>query len=721
MKENSKKGIVPKINLSGPKKAAVLSAKVIFQTGMLLLFSLPVYSQEVQTTGEINEESAALEVQINEEGPELSSPAALPEKAEEAGPPEAEVAVFPPEKKEAREVSISGRLDKVVTLNVKDADIRKLLSGLAKVHGFSITIAPEVTGLVTVDFKDVKLLNAIDIILKDQGYGRQISGNILRVTTLEKLKMEEDAAVILEEAKAKAKQAEAAQRKAAEQAEPLTIRVFKLKFVDAGNVLNALFGEPKKGETVVKGQGMLSVRGTAAVLTTRQFKGFAFEIKETKAGATTAADEVEFERSKVLIVQDTPSSLVRIAEVIEEIDKEPFQILIDAKVVEIPIDQESRLGINWTDALNQWKITAGADAVFGKSYSRQRTQVDGQSRMWGSEYQWTREGVSDSARERSSSYQRDGGLSQSESYAQSSKYSLGDTETSGNYDDYVNSIADTLTKLTTTSEVYSAVLSASDFTLMLSAMKTDSSIVWLSNPRIIVQENYAAKIFVGERYPILKTEVGSSGGGAVGGTSVEEWREIGITLKVIPQVRETGTGGKGINMIIHPAVSKQSGFAYSVDNQGNQVYSSYPIIDIREADTNVTISDGDTIVIGGLIDSITTDEEDKVPLLGDIPILGYLFKEKYTALKKTNLLIFITAKIVEDLELSAYEKMMLEKAPPDALEDVRYVEDEDLRPYLYKSAKDPEVVEEEKTEEEEEEEESQSRKVTKAMKRDRNR
>jgi len=75
--------------------------------------------------------------------------------------------------------------------------------------------------------------------------------------------------------------------------------------------------------------------------------------------------------------------------------------------------------------------------------------------------------------------------------------------------------------------------------------------------------------------------------------------------------------------------------------------------------------------------------------LGDIPILGYLFKEKHSAVHKKNLLLFLTAKVSDQQNLSAYEKMMLEKASPDALQDVRYTEDEDVRPFLYKSAKEP--------------------------------
>jgi general secretion pathway protein D len=291
-----------------------------------------------------------------------------------------------------------------------------------------------------------------------------------------------------------------------------------------------------------------------------------------------------------------------------------------------------------------------------------------------------------------------------------SKYSTLDESKTTNLTSYLANVSDTLTKLSTASQAYSAILSAADFNLMLSAMKTDSDIVVLSNPRVIVQENYAAEINIGKKWPILEST--SSDQGGYGGFSIDYWQDIGILLKVIPQVRDSGRGGKDINMIVHPAVSTQSGV---VQAGAGEYVTEYPIISLREADTNVTVSDGDTLVIGGLISSLTQDEESKIPLLGDIPILGYLFKEKHKVRKKTNLLIFITARIVSsEAPLSTYEKMILEKAPPDALEDVRYTKDPDLRPYLYKK---PGTKESSLTPRES----NPGRKVTKAMKRSKNR
>ena len=612
-------------------------------------------------------------------------------------------------------ISLKQQLEQRIPLHSKDGDIRKVLRSLARTYSFNMIIAPEVHGKVTVDLNNVKIIDALKTILVDQGLGYRINGNILRVTSLEKIQAEEEKETqMVQQAAIKAKKA-ADLRKDQEAAEPLVVKIFKLKYIDANDAKEAI-------------KPMISPnRGKVMVLQTQQYTGFEFEATEEFGVKNSNKAATEFVRSRTLIVQDIQTVLDRIDTVISKIDQRPPQIMIDAKVLEVPVDQEFRLGVNWTQALNQWKVGAkDIKASFDRKFTSEKVSKDENSRRWGEDNtnyneNFNKRDINDGTSNGSLSYagssfpgsddsnvisipglidwgmiDRPGGPYQENTSWQAvvstdlAKRGYNATDSRNIFDNYLNVISDTLTNLTTSGQAYSAILGAADFQLMLSAMKTDSNIVILSNPRIIVHENYAAKIFVGQRYPILKTEVGSEGGGSVGGTSVDEWKEIGITLKVIPQVRASEEGeADRINMIVHPAVSKQSGFAFSVDNSGNQVYSSYPIIDIREADTNVTIHNGDTIVIGGLISSYTVDEEDKIPLLGDIPILGYLFKEKHTVLKKTNLLIFITARIVtEDTGLSSYEKIMLEKSPADALEDIRYIENEDLRPNLYKSKKD---------------------------------
>ncbi|MGB5517549.1 MAG: type IV pilus secretin PilQ, partial [Gammaproteobacteria bacterium] len=79
-----------------------------------------------------------------------------------------------------------------------------------------------------------------------------------------------------------------------------------------------------------------------------------------------------------------------------------------------------------------------------------------------------------------------------------------------------------------------------------------------------------------------------------------------------------------------------------------EVFAGIPSIDTREVDTQVLVNNGDTIVLGGIYEQVTRDEVDKVPLLGDIPVLGYLFKHTLESDEKAELLIFVTPKILKD-------------------------------------------------------------------------
>ncbi len=662
----------------------------------------------------------SLEEEITSPGETVISPAEGEPSALPSGPESVdlivETTVVPADEPvapaaESPPATLKQNLERRVSLKYVDADIRVVLRSLARAYSFNITLAPEVQGQVTLDFTNVRIIDALETILVDQGLGYRVTGDIIRVTTQEKIQQETAIDAAREAAAAEKAKAEAEKRSAEEEAEPLVVEIFKLKFIDANDAKEAI--EP-----------MLSAgRGKAMVLQTKQYRGFQFEATEIFAAAAEK-ESTEFVRSRTLIVQDTQTVLDRVDSVISTIDHKPPQILIDAKILEVPISQESRLGINWTQALNGWTVGAkDLAATFDRHFGSDQRSLTGDSRDWGTRDLQQRD-IYD-RRERLDgqnvgdlNYQGSafpgraentlalpslldwdvsettGGPYQESLAWRSNVQSVlrtrgyDNTQSQQIFDNYVNNVADTLTKMATAGQTYSAVLNAADFNLMLSAMRTDSNVVVLSNPRIIVHENYAAQIFVGQRYPILETSFTGDGLAPVGGSSVSEWREIGITLKVIPQIRSLVSGGESINMIIHPAVSK---LAPKIVWPMGAFGELYPVIDIREADTNVTISDGDTIVIGGLISSRTMDKVSKIPLLGDIPILGYLFKEEHSSVEKINLLIFITARIVtEETEFSAYEKLMLEKMPPEALGDIRYVDDSEIRPYLYRGPVNPE-------------------------------
>lgn len=166
---------------------------------------------------------------------------------------------------------------------------------------------------------------------------------------------------------------------------------------------------------------------------------------------------------------------------------------------------------------------------------------------------------------------------------------------------------------------------------VLQAVSTNTNSNILSAPSITTLDNQEANFLVGQDVPTIT--------GSTAGSNNEnpfqtvDRREIGIRLRVTPQINE----GDSVQMIIEQEVSSLAG-ATSVDITINK----------RELSTTVLARDGETIVLGGLIDEDVQESLSKVPILGDIPILGHLFKSTSVTTRKRNLMIFIRPTIVRD-------------------------------------------------------------------------
>ena len=186
-------------------------------------------------------------------------------------------------------------------------------------------------------------------------------------------------------------------------------------------------------------------------------------------------------------------------------------------------------------------------------------------------------------------------------------------------------------------------ISFSELSAQLQVLETKGTANILSNPRIMVLDNHEAVIIAGERYPIMTTtrEESSTGGSYFTG-ELDHYEPIGVSLRVIPHVIE-----KCINMIIHPEVTS---LGDDVTGGSGEGALTLPRINTREADTNVTVKSGETIVIGGLLQKSKEDNVYKIPFLGDIPLLGYLFKRTEKNPSKLDLLIFITPRILNEEE-----------------------------------------------------------------------
>ncbi|UTZ26519.1 type II secretion system secretin GspD [Vibrio campbellii] len=171
-----------------------------------------------------------------------------------------------------------------------------------------------------------------------------------------------------------------------------------------------------------------------------------------------------------------------------------------------------------------------------------------------------------------------------------------------------------------------------DWTALISAVSSDSNSNILSSPSITVMDNGEASFIVGEEVPVIT-------GSAAGSNNDNPFqtfdrKEVGIKLKVVPQINE----GDSVQLNIEQEVSNVLGANGAVDVRFAK----------RQLNTSVMIQDGQMLVLGGLVDERALESESKVPLLGDIPVIGQLFKSTSTQTEKRNLMVFIKPTIIRD-------------------------------------------------------------------------
>ncbi|REL28468.1 type II secretion system protein GspD [Thalassotalea euphylliae] len=170
-----------------------------------------------------------------------------------------------------------------------------------------------------------------------------------------------------------------------------------------------------------------------------------------------------------------------------------------------------------------------------------------------------------------------------------------------------------------------------DWGAILQAVSADTNSNILATPSITTLDNEEAFFIVGQEVPIITGS--TTGNNNSNPFQTVDRQEVGIKLKVTPQVNE----GSGVQLTIEQEVSSVSG-ATGVDISINK----------REIKTTVMADNGDTVILGGLIDEDVQESEQKVPLLGDIPILGHLFKSTSNSVRKRNLMVFLRPTIIRD-------------------------------------------------------------------------
>ena len=373
----------------------------------------------------------------------------------------------------------------------------------------------------------------------------------------------------------------------AAQQEPLDTVTYVLKYLDAYDVKKLI--EPQ-----------LTPRGRITILEVEPQKGWRARGGYTAGETETVSEKAEREegarpRTRVMVITDTKSNLRNLIESVKKVDIMPRQVLIKAKIMEVNRDTLKDIGFDF--GTGPTGATGDAAAMLPLDASDKR---------------------------------RIGG------------WSLSNEVTPSVFDPKTADIAG-LEPYTTGLALAFRKLTGAQFEAVFHALEEDVNSNILSAPHILTLDGQEAYIMVGRKQPIIKSTVAVNEGVVTVTRTLGYYQKLGIELNVIPHI----SGEDFINMAIYPSVTTSTENVEAISSAGGFPVTDYfPIIQIRETQTQIMMKDGETIVIGGLLKDIHSEGVIKVPILGDIPLLGFLFQRRTTDIYKVDLLIFITANII---------------------------------------------------------------------------
>lgn len=340
------------------------------------------------------------------------------------------------------------------------------------------------------------------------------------------------------------------------------------------------------------------------------------------------------QRTNTVFYRENRSNLEKIALFLESIDRPTQQVMIEARLVEVTANPRQSYGINWGGVFGS---SSGAQTVrFGGSNNSESTFNSGNTlagTSTGAGAASTVNGIP-AGSTGSSGFTSNTGTSGSNSF--SNTLVAGDNlfGTAGNFLRNANS----LSSLGSAVAGQFAILSVPQLSITLRMLNEDADAEFLANPRVVTANNQKAEIKITRLQPVPQLNFNEQTAQAV--FSGFQDKEFGNTLIVTPSINKDDF----ISLQVKPEISNKVGDAVFVF--GGATVTS-PVIDKRTLDSNVLIKSGETLAIGGLLQDEVTKGRTKVPVLGDIPFLGYLFQEKVNQRVKRNLLVFVTPTVIK--------------------------------------------------------------------------
>ena len=305
-------------------------------------------------------------------------------------------------------------------------------------------------------------------------------------------------------------------------------------------------------------------------------------------------------RTNTIFYRDFKSNMANLALFLDSIDRPTQQVMIEARLVEVSANPKQSYGINWAGAL-------------GGASTGQTVKLAGSGA-------WVANGATSFATDPLT------GLT-TKNIASQDGTVLSDFLLAGKGGSFASTVAGQF-----------AILSVPQMSATLRLMNEDSDAEFLANPRIVTANNLKAEIKITTKQPVPKLKFNEQTASSTF-DSFED-KEYGNTLSVTPTINKDNF----VTMFVKPEISNKVRDA--VFTISNTTVTS-PVIDTRSLESNVLIKSGDTLAIGGLLQDESLKQRAKVPVLGDIPVLGYLFQEHVNSRTKRNLLVFITPTIIK--------------------------------------------------------------------------
>jgi type IV pilus assembly protein PilQ len=414
---------------------------------------------------------------------------------------------------------------KRVTFEFKDIDIHNLLRVIAEVSKKNIVVADDVKGTVTIRLRNVPWDQALELILRSKGLGKEELGNIVRVAPLATLEAE---AKLREERK-----------KSLMRQEELVVRLIPVNYATADDMKSRV-------------KEVLSERGTVTVDT----------------------------RTNVLIVRDIASGVNKAQSLVRNLDTQTPQVLIESRIVEASTSFSRQIGVQW-----------GGHAQFAPATGNPTGLV----------FPYT------AAMAGGSTASSNAGTAEVPEFAVNLPAAVG-TGSGG-----------------ALGFIFGSAGGAVALNLRISALENQGTVKTISAPKVTTLDNNTAKISQGVSIPF--SQVSASG---VNTTFVE----ARLSLEVTPHITQDGS----ILMAIKAENNQPDPSSTGANGQ--------PAIQRKEANTQVLVKDGDTTVIGGIYVRRGATQENGVPFLKHIPILGFFFKNHSEVDSRQELLIFITPRII---------------------------------------------------------------------------